>query len=63
MTDKPINVRLSEILTQLYEIRISVQENQGQGFLVNAEQHIRSFINFQAGLPKTLKAAPIRETQ
>jgi hypothetical protein len=52
MADKTLIAKLSEILAQLYEIRLSIKENQGQGFLVNAESNIKTFINFQAALPR-----------
>lgn len=45
-------------MNQLHEIRLSVKENQGQGFLVNATGNIQCFINFQNTLPKAAVLPP-----
>jgi len=46
-----VEAKLKQVLDQLYEIRVSIRENQGQGFLVNAESNIKSFLTFQQSLP------------
>ena len=47
MDEVEIISKLNDILSQLYEVRLAVKENQGQGFLVNAEKTISYFLEFQ----------------
>jgi hypothetical protein len=55
MTPEAFEAKLKVILAQLFEVRLSIRENQGQGFLMNAESNIQSFLNFQQGLAPNKK--------
>ncbi|MDZ4662373.1 MAG: hypothetical protein SGJ18_12230 [Pseudomonadota bacterium] len=48
-----IEAKLKIILEQLYEIRVELKENQGQGFLINAEHSLTTFLRYQTDLKKT----------
>jgi len=52
MIDKLSETELLSIIKKLHAIRIDITEGQGQGFLINAEQNIASFISFQKTLEK-----------
>lgn len=52
MIDKAMELELLSIIEQLFNIRMKVKESQGQGFLMNAERNISTFVQFQANVSK-----------
>lgn len=55
MVDKTLEQKLLSIIEEIYDIRVSVKESQGQGFLFNAEHSIVGFMHFINALPKDIK--------
>lgn len=46
-TDPTPEQQLAEIMSQIEKIRVTIREERGQGFLINAEKNIQCFLNIQ----------------